>query len=70
VDIVRLQYFKDDSNERVQNKYHHTQPSFLKDLSMIEQQLINDNVFSQIPNQQHKKFPQHKPLTYSNYQLE
>jgi len=62
VDIVRLQFLKDDSNDRVQSKDHHTQPSFLKDLSMIEQQLINDNVFSQIPNRQHKTFPQHKAL--------
>jgi len=28
VDIVRLQFLKDDSNERVQNKDHHTRPSF------------------------------------------
>ena len=61
VDVVRLQFLKDD-NERGQNKDHHTQPSFVKDFTMIEQQLITDKVFSQLTNRQHITFPQHKPL--------
>ena len=64
VDMVRLNFLKDEDN-KIQNKDHHTKPSFQKDLSMIEQQLATDSVFKQSQNRHHKTFRHHKPLLQS-----
>ena len=64
VDIVRLNFLKDEDN-KIQNKDHHTKPSFQKDLSMIEQQLATDSVFKQSQNRHHKTFRHHEPLLQS-----
>jgi len=64
VDGVRLRFLRDE-NSKAQNKDHHTKRSIQKDLSMIEQQLITDNVFEQVENQNYKIFSHHKPLLQS-----
>ena len=64
VDGVRLRFLK-DQNCKARNKDYHTKKSIQKDLSMIEQQLITDNVFVQVENQNYKIFPHHKPLLQS-----
>ena len=64
VDMVRLNFLKDEDN-KMQNKDHHTKPSFQKDLSMIEQQLATDSVFKQSQNRHYKIFRHHKPLLQS-----
>ena len=51
----KVEFLKDEDN-KVQNKDHHTKPSFQKDLSMIEQQLATDSVFKQSQNRHHKTF--------------
>ena len=61
VDIVRLYFFKDEDN-KIQNKDHHTKPSFQKDLSMIEQQLTTDSVFKQSQNRHYKTLQHHEPF--------
>ena len=65
VDIVRLQFLKDDDSlPNVENKDFHTVPSMKKDLDMILHQLTEEKVFEITDKRQHKSYKD-KPLLQS-----